>query len=207
MAVEYGIVTSIMPPRGWHYPQVLSSGQSVELKGFTFEMLLENMLEFRRRHPELCGGSGSATIESVRSDLKHYLCSHFKQNCADSHASPMIGIGVTKSVSYARPIDKAGDWLAKVAQSRLDFVEPAEAARRAQICAACPQNIKWQTGCAPCNDNISVRVQNLRGSRATPYDRHLFVCRVFGHLNEAAVWLADTQSSSDQLPPSVCWKQ
>jgi hypothetical protein len=204
---EYGIITSVMPPGGWHYPQLLDSGQSIRLTGFTFEMLLESMLDFRQRHPDLTGGSALATIEQVRKDLKDYLCAHFRQNCADSPSSPVTtaggGIGVS---DYQRPIDRSGDWLAKIGKMRLEKVDAALAAHRAQVCAQCPQNVKWASSCAPCNDAISVRIQNAKGSAATPYDRNLFMCRCFGHVNEVAVWLVDTQSSSEQKPPQVCWK-
>jgi hypothetical protein len=207
VAVEYGIITSVVPPQGWHYPQQLSSGQSVRITGFSFEMLLEAMVDFRRRHPELCGGTAQATIEVVRADLKHYLCSHFRQNCADSPTSPTItsgnGIGITSH--YHSPIDRAGDWLARIGHHRIEKVDAALASHRAQICAQCPQNIRWATPCAPCNDSILVRIQNAKGSLATPYDRSLQVCRIYGHTNEVAVWLADTHSSSEQQPPPVCW--
>jgi hypothetical protein len=210
VSVEYGIITSVVCPGGWHFPQVLSSGQTVRIIGFSFEQLLENMLEFRRRHPELCGGTEKAKIESVRADLKDYLCAHFRQNCADAPKSPMLaqggGIGISTATSYARPIDKAGDWLAKLGHQRLDFIDAALAAQRAQICSACPQNVRWATPCAPCNETISVRIQNAKGSHSTPYDRHLFVCRAFGHTNEVAIWLKDTHSTSDQKPPAICWK-
>lgn len=196
-----------MPPGGWNYPQVLSNGQTVKLQGFTFEMLLDNMLDFRRRHHELCGGMAKATIEEVRRDLKIYLCSHYRQNCADSPSSPTItattGIGIARS--YQTPIDRAGDWLAKIGHLRLEKVDPALASHRAQICAACPHNVRWATPCAPCNDSIAVRIQNAKGSLATPYDRNLMVCRLYGHTNEVAVWLADTHAQSSQQPPEVCW--
>jgi hypothetical protein len=216
MAVEYGIITSVVPPQGWHYPQQISDGQTVRITGFSFEMLLDAMLDFRRRHPELCGGMANATIERVRADLKDYLCTHFRQNCADSPTSPTItsgsGIGITKR--YHSPIDKAaswladiegGNWLAQVGHHRLEKVDAALAAHRAQICASCPQNVRWATPCAPCNDSILVRIQNAKGSLATPYDRNLQVCRIYGHTNEVAVWLADTHSSSEQQPPPICW--
>jgi hypothetical protein len=207
MAVEYGIITSVVPPQGWHYPQQISNGQNVRITGFSFEMLLDAMLDFRRRHPELCGGTAQATMEVVRADLKAYLCKHFRQNCADSPTSPTItsanGIGVTNR--YQSPIDKAGDWLARIGHQRLERIDAALAAHRAQICASCPQNVRWATPCAPCNDSILVRIQNAKGSLATPYDRNLQVCRIYGHTNEVAVWLADTHSSSEQQPPPICW--
>jgi hypothetical protein len=206
MSVEFGIITSVMPPTGWHYPQVLSTGEIVRLTAFSFDEILQNMLEFRNRHLELCGGAAKATIEAVRTDLKAYVCKHFKQNCADSPGPAYAGIGVSKSMLYSRPIDKAADWLAKIGNLHIDKIDAALAASRAHICATCPQNVRWAIGCVPCNENVSVRVQNAKGSVHTPYDRHLFVCRIFGHVNEVAVWLTDTNSTSDQQPPEVCWK-
>jgi len=205
MSVEFGIITSVVPPGSWHYPQLLSSGQTVRLAGHSFEHLLEQMLDFRRRHLDLCGAA-NATIERVRADLKEYLCSHFPQNCADSPGSPSVtsrtGISV---VNYQKPIDRASDWLGKLGALPISRVDAALAASRAQICATCPQNVRWQTSCAPCNDNVNIRIQNAKGSAYTPYDKSLGMCRIFGTANEVAVWLSDTHSSSDQKPPAVCW--
>jgi hypothetical protein len=211
MSVEFGIITSVVPPGNWHYPQVLSTGEIVRLGAFSFEEILQTMLDFRNRHLELCGGAAKATIEAVRSDLKTYLCKHFKQNCADSPGPAYAGsiggsIGISKSMLYSRPIDKAADWLAKIGNLKIDQVDAALAASRAHICATCPQNVRWATGCAPCNENVEVRIQNAVGSVSTPYDRHLFVCRIFGHSNRVAVWLTDTNSTSEQQAPQVCWK-
>jgi hypothetical protein len=209
VSVQWGIITSVVPPGNWHYLQVLSTGETVRLAAFSFEEILQTMLDFRNRHLELCGGAVKATIEAVRADLKDYLCKHYRQNCADSPGPAYAGIGVTgttKSMLYSRPIDKAADWLAKIGNLQIDKVDAALAASRAHICATCPQNVRWATGCQPCNENVLVRIQNAKGSVATPYDRNLFVCRIFGHTNEVAVWLTDTHSTSDQQPPAVCWK-
>jgi hypothetical protein len=208
VSVEYGIVTSVVPPGNWHYQQALSTGQTIKISAFSFEDLLKDMLEFRRRHMDLCGAQ-SATIEKVREDLKLYLCAHFKQNCADSpgaaYASTATpGIGV--KTDYQRPIDRAGAWIAEIGNIRTEKVDYALAGVRAQTCAQCPQNVRWATPCAPCNDNILVRIQQANGSLYTPLDKRLHMCRVFGHLNAVAVWLTDTHSTSDQPPPANCWK-
>lgn len=207
MAVEFGIITSVMPPGGWHYPQLLSSGQSVRITSHSFEQLLSDMLDFRSRHLELCNGAAKATPESVRADLKSYLCANFRQNCADSPSSSAItarvGIGIT---NYQRPIDRGADWLAKIGHLQTTKIDPALAGHRAQICAQCAQNVRWVSGCGPCNDNVEVRIQNAKGSFYTPYDRNLGLCRIYGHMNTVAVWLADTHSENDQKPPPICWK-
>jgi hypothetical protein len=205
VAVEFGIITSVVPPGSWHYPQVLASGDTVRITGFSFEQLLASMLDFRMRHLELVGGAANASIEAVRRDLKAYLCAHFPQNCADSKSSPgkVLGIGIT---NYQTPIDRSANWLSKVGNTRLEFVDPALASNRAQICAGCQQNVRWATPCAPCNDNVLVRIQNAKGNLRTPYDKNLFMCRVYGHVNEVAVWLKDTHSVPEHTPPAICWQ-
>ena len=205
MSVEWGIITAVMPPGGWHYPQKLSSGDTVKLSGSSFEEILGTILDFRRRHLDLCGAE-SATIERVREDLRIYLCANFRQNCADSSPSAFTQAGYIGKPDYQRPIDRAGTWMAKIGNLRTEKVDYALAGHRAQICAQCPQNVRWATPCGPCNDNILVRVQNAKGSLNTPLDRRLFMCRIYGHVNEVAIWLSDTHSHSEQPPPAHCWK-
>lgn len=205
MAVEHGIITSVVPPGGWHYIQKLATGQTHKVIGFSFEQLLENILDFRRRHIELCGAE-NAYIEAVRADLKAYFCAHFRQNCADSPILPQtqMGIGISRS-DYARPIDRAANWLAQTALQRPDLVDHGIAGERAQICAQCPSNIRWQTPCAPCNETVEVRLQNFKGNMRTAVDNRLFVCRIYGHPNSAAVWLKKPPSSPISPPPAHCW--
>jgi hypothetical protein len=204
VSVEHGIITAVMPPGGWHYQQKLSSGDTVKLDAFSFEAILETMLDFRRRHPDLCFGAENASIEAVRRDLKEYLCAHFKQNCADSPGAASYGaIGVTPT--YKAPIDRAGNWLAQLANTRPERIDYALAGTRAQVCTQCPFNIKWQTGCQACNDNIAIKIQHANGSLSTPYDRRLLTCRAYGWVNAVAIWLSDPVAEAEHEPPAHCW--
>ena len=202
MSVQYGIVTAVMPPGGWHYPQKLSSGDTVKIEAFSFEEILETILDFRRRHMDLCG-SENATIEKVRADLKQYMCANFRQNCADNSSVPaQTGIHIT---NYKTPIDRTGSWLAELGHTRIERIDAGLASQRAQICCQCPQNVRWQTGCQSCNDNVAIRIQNANGSLYTPYDRRLQACRVYGWANAVAVWLADPVATAEHEPPAHCW--
>ena len=201
MSVQYGIITAVMPPGGWHYPQQLSSGDTVRIEAFSFEEVQENMLDFRRRHMDLCGAE-NATIERVRADLKDYLCANFRANCADSSGPAFPG---NVQPTYRRPIDRAGDWLAQIANTRVERIDAALAAQRAQICAQCQFNVRWQTGCQSCNDNVAIRIQNANGSLYTPYDKRLETCRAYGWANAVAVWLSDPVATAEHEPPAHCW--
>ena len=207
MSVQFGIITSVVPPRGWKYPQLVDGGQAIEIIGYSFEQLIENIAEFRRRHPDLCGGTEKSQIGVVREDYRAYVCKHFRQNCASGVNTPAVQTGGIGMTNYVSPINKAADWLAALGNTRPEYVDAALAAQRAQVCAQCPQNVRWETPCAPCNDNIRIRSHNAKGSLSTPYDRNLAVCRVFGHMNEVAVWLSRPGNNPQSQPPAVCWNQ
>src|SRR4029077_19153799 len=131
---------------------------------------------------------------------------NFKQNCADSWTPPPAGTqGIGIRADYHRPIDRAGAWIAELANTRPEKVDYALAGHGAQVCVQCLQNVRWQTPCAPCNDNILVRIQQAKGSLYTPLDRQIYMWRCFGHVNEVAVWLTDTHSTAEQEPPAHCW--
>src|ERR1700747_3303166 len=120
MSVEFGIITSVVPPNSWHYPQVLSSGETVKITGYSFEQLQANMQEFRQRHSDLCGGAATAERSVILADIKDYFCRNFPQNCADARSAPSIqssGIGVT---NYVTPINKAADWLAQIGNQQIE---------------------------------------------------------------------------------------
>jgi hypothetical protein len=205
MSVEFGIITSVVPPGGWHYQQLLSSGQTVRIIGFSFEQLIGNLVDFRLRHSDLCGGAEKSERGSIIADIRDYYCRNFRQNCAGQSSTPTVQSGGIGMTNYVSPINKAADWLVRIGNGRIEHVDAALAAQRAQVCAQCAQNVGWRTSCGPCNDNILIRTQNAKGSLATPFDRNLGVCRVFGHMNEVAVWLTNTQSTPEQQPPAHCW--
>jgi hypothetical protein len=202
-SVQYGVITAVMPPGGWHYPQQLSSGDTVKLEAFSFEQILETMLEFRRRHMDLCGAE-SANIEKVRADLKAYMCAHFRQNCADSPGAAAYS-PIRVKPNYKPPIDRAGDWLAQIGNKHFERVDYALAGSRAEICVQCPMNVKWQTGCTSCNDNVALRIQRINGSLYTPYDKRLLSCRAYGWVNAVSVWIANPAVEPEHEPPNFCW--
>jgi hypothetical protein len=178
----------------------------VRLTGVGFDELVSAVIQFRQRHSDLCGGAQKSERTVVLDDLREFYCRNYKQNCAGGHSTPIAQVGgIGVGTSYVTPINRAADWLAQIRHRRLEHADAALAAERAKICAQCPQNVRWHTSCGPCNDNISVGIQNAKGSLATPFDRHLQVCRCYGWLNEVSVWLKDGHAHSEQQVPSHCW--
>jgi hypothetical protein len=91
------------------------------------------------------------------------------------------------------------------------LVEPAEADRRAAICAACPFNVD-ATGCFGCT-NVAGMIFDVVKDRSTPYDGQLKNCQVCGCVNRAQVWVPketlDKGVTAEMREdfPDHCWKK
>jgi hypothetical protein len=202
-----GIITGMVMPGGFHFPQKLTSGQIVRIEGQGYEELERRVLEFRLRQGSLVDPSG-CDLEVVRADLKNYICTNFPRNCTQT---PRAAPAPTDAPIIRRPfypnIQRLSEWYARVAYRSLQFVDAAEANRRAAICAGCPQNCDFVGGCAPCNHQIERNALMVLGGRRVQNEPDLKACRVFGHHLPAAVWMRDPYSEPSHEVPSFCWKR
>jgi hypothetical protein len=82
--------------------------------------------------------------------------------------------------------------------------DPAEPARRAQICATCPKNVALPEGCSSCRKVVvALRKEVLKG-RAV--DGRLNACAVIGQDNATSVHLDDVALPDHELPDH-CWRK
>lgn len=198
----------MIPPGGWSFEQVVENSTPFKIEGQTYAQLEDKVFSFRLANVELIP-SGTATRESVRSDIRAFICPRFPTQCSDDWGIPLpkeTPSQVTGTV-YRMPIQRLEDWIKKLAFSEIQFNDASSAAVRASTCAECPQNIGWKTSCAPCVGSVSTRIARYKGDRHTPLDSKLQACRVFGHHNELAVWMSDTLSTANDTPPPECWNQ
>lgn len=92
-----------------------------------------------------------------------------------------------------------------------ELVDPAEADRRAAICAVCPYNVE-ATGCFGCT-NIAGMMFDVIKERSTPHDGQLKNCQVCGCVNRAQVWVPKETLDQGVSPemreefPEHCWKK
>lgn len=87
---------------------------------------------------------------------------------------------------------------------------PAEAERRAQICANCPYNKKYNFTCSACESETNRLLQAVRANRKTSRGSSLHGCERLGYHLETAVWLENDQLgglSADPHLPKVCWRR
>lgn len=103
-------------------------------------------------------------------------------------------------------IERVKDFLVSVGRKNPRLMIEDEADERSMVCADCPQNVKWQTGCEPCNDAVRSRGQNLRQLPHYKHDKDLRACRLHDLFLPTAVFL-DRENLPAVNPdaPQACW--
>jgi hypothetical protein len=209
------VIEGVVPPTGWHYQQKLISSpqrpKHQRIDAATYTQLLDFVLRFRLNNLEIVA-TGTATKEQVEHDITFYLCGRWPHSCTGSRAQLQLIAsgkwpGPIQKIDYRRPLTRIEDWITGLGrQEELRWVDQARAHQRAQICAECPVNRNWRTGCGACNDNAIRRATLIRGAHSTALDKKLRYCVSYGTLLELSVWLESDYSKPRGTPPPECWK-
>jgi hypothetical protein len=221
MSVKNGLAVMMIPAGGWRYEQPLSSGKTQILEENGYDELERLVLEWRLQHLSFIEPA-SANMEQVRTDIRLHICRVSPQNCLDK--SGTAGFEIRQPLGnrseHVPTIHRLNAWFALTQRAnRIEYAPAGIAEARGKTCAECSQNVDWRDKmCAPCNAAISHQSLHLRGSRSLPevIVHKLGACRLYGHLNEAAVWLEegpvlDKNSRSNgadgkrEEKPSHCW--
>jgi hypothetical protein len=197
MLQDYGIITSLTPVSGWHYLQTWDGGvQRIPPEGEApDEMSLVRQVTLFRVNQQM-------EVGDVESDVADYIKFISPANIRLNGAKP-------SSVTHGfRPlITRIQAWLAELIPQRPRRVRDEVAQARGLICLACPQHIKWQTECDPCNGAIEYHGRVLRQKAAFPLDKQLTGgCRLHNFLCSAAIFLnlESLPARSPEAPPQ-CW--
>lgn len=169
----------------------------------TFEGLVHRVGQVRT-------AMGARAGLSLREELEEMVCS---QSPADCTAVDMT-IPRKRNLTLSDVI-RGTKVLASFVAAGSQPVARDEAERRAQICRACPYNIRFPTPCTGvCGELLSL-AQRVAGNQGTQYDRSLFSCSICGCYCAAAIWIplehqckgvtADMAKQFSAVPG--CWKQ
>jgi hypothetical protein len=207
------VVENILPPGGFHYKQRLKSSpqrpQFQLIQAGSYAQLVDSVLNFRLSNLGMVA-SASATKERVVDDIRFYICGNFPSHCTGSKAQLLEAQNGSSQVKtrpdYSRPLSRIENWLTRLAEREIEFVDQATATERSQICIKCPLNQPWRTGCQPCNQNADRRAALVRGSHTTGLEPRLKNCQAYGTLLELSVWLKqDHSEQARRQPPDFCW--
>lgn len=133
-----------------------------------------------------------------------------EQACRDNASLCLPG----EFIPSAPPAQRAGlrrvQWLiawGKQAKATdgIVFVSAEQARQRADVCAACPANVKVPEDCSSCRKAVTTLQSNVIGtSRAV--DPRIGVCNVIGCDLAAAVHLDEIRVNEASLPAG-CWRK
>ncbi len=189
------------PPGGWRYPVA----EGVMLTAINEEKLTNQIHEYRIRN-----GIAPGDIER---DIDTYYCTNWPEACQKepSDYTP----AAPRAPAHEPPMNRLTRWvtslISRMPRGGYPLVSAGEAARRALICASCPANRPWKSGCPGCSSNVSSLLLQLRALRRTPHDGLLFACTFGGWGNESAVHLAVDQTPITEAQradmPEKCWRK
>lgn len=199
--IQTRVIQGIICPGGWHY----KIDERTQLNAPDFPRLVQMLADYRVNN--------MLPLGDPLGDLEEYICTTWPHMCHS--AGPNASVEV-KIVALPRPshpgqlslVDRMIKWLDKMSSGvSMDIIvlEP-EARRRADICASCPNNVKWKTGCGTCNDNIDRLSGIIRMGRRLIKNPRLKACSMTAMELKSAVWLRKERIASDAPSlPSWCW--
>lgn len=129
-------------------------------------------------------GAHSTIGLSLREELETMICELYPQDCTGVDMSKPRKRNLTLTdVIHGTKV------LASFVAAGSQPVTRAEAERRAQICKACPYNIRFPTPCTGvCGELLSIALR-VSGNQGTQYDRALHSCSICSCYNAAQIWI------------------
>lgn len=191
--------TGKIPPGGWHF----EVAPGLKITGETYEKLLDRVFEYRIR--------GGRPIGNIRDEVDKYYCSRWPEACVREPSD--YGFSSVRNLDpMSTRVSRHATMLAQKQNSGgFDLVNQDVAERRASVCADCPMNVVWKTGCSSCSSALSRLLISLRRLRNTQKDSKLMACKVCGHDNQTEVHLPEdiVKASDEELKelPENCWKR
>lgn len=183
------VQTTVTPPTGWH---IVENGIRIEAGSH------EDLIVALTRHRSALGGDTTSVVV----DIDNYICSKWPDYCRPGQNNSIPPEALNRRVQlYASGL--AG----QAVRGGYTLVLEAEGERRAKICAECPFNKPWDTGCRSCTQAVRNLLSQTRGHRTTSMDARLFGCAILGVDNKTDNQLdRDTpQAAKDRLPQN-CWR-
>jgi len=185
-------IIGIIPPGGHHYMEA-----DVKITGSSYKNLLENVTNYRAEN--------YIPVGDVEGDVTNYICGNWPHFC---HGVDMVVVtSIEQPNQQTELLTDITVWAKNTltTNKRIDFVTDELAEARAKVCAKCPKNIKWRSGCQSCitaTDRLSV---SIRQARETKTSRSLGGCSIMRHDNRSAVFFDKNNFNKPQNLPAKCW--
>ena len=185
----------IIPPGGFVFDE-----NGTRIEGHSYQSLAENLLRYRIDNRLPVGDPLKEIVERVCAQHPHF-CS--------AHTPPLQGALPSLAGHVAGWMSRL---YASLRASNIEhaFVGQEEAQRRAEICAGCPNNVNWKTGCGSCASATENEGFTFRAGRRTVGEERLQGCHIVGQENRTAVWLKSpppVTPAEREAFPTHCWRK
>lgn len=174
----------------------------------------------QRIPPAGCAGYGDRLVDLVRNfrahaniplgnpelDVAEYIKRVSPANDRFPKRKKVSQERITKTEAKRPLINRITDWMLTLGPKRPRLLIEDEATARADVCAGCSQNVRWQIKCAPCNEDVVSRGQNLRQRPGDEAADKLGACRLHNFFLPAAVYVdRDSLGDAAEQSPAQCW--
>lgn len=200
MGVEaYGCKTGITPSGGgWWVNQLMRDGTE------------------QRIPPSGAADNDRVLVSSVRlfraqnhidiGDVEHDIAKAIRVRSPQNDTYPGKVFPRKHKTDHEPLISRIRDWLLVLAPKHPRLLTQDEAKGRARICSRCPQNVRFETACLPCVEEIQSRGQNLRRIASYVYADALKACRLHGVYLPTAVFVdRGALPETNNAAPNECW--
>jgi hypothetical protein len=196
---KHGIISGMKPANGgWKFPQRMADGTNQWLSADSADKLLEKVQIVRIEN--------AMPIGDPARDIAEYIRVHSPANDAFRYGRPQGAPQVTHVREIVSLIERMKIWLVGTAKRSVTLVREDDALSRGNICAQCPQNIRWETSCDSCNSDIVYRSNNLRQRPKFSLDKKLRGCRLHGFPCQSAIFIdRDNLPPRHEKAPDACW--
>lgn len=182
--------THMFPPNGW---QCVCPVTGVPISAPSYSLLLA-------ASEAAMAERGITPPNDIAMQIQNAIC----QSASWKYCKPCrkgdVAIGFGQVVRWARAMWRL--WK----NHNFELVDPAEAERRASICAGCEFNVSTPAGCFGCK-GIGTMVNSIRGKRSTSRDIQLGSCAKCGCFLQLLVWMPiDVVAEDAANLPDHCWK-
>jgi hypothetical protein len=164
----------------------------------TYRALIDAVVKFR--------ADNVIPIGDVRAEIDEYICKNFPRMCHQFEG--VARIEVAHSVSPIRTLtDEMIQTMDRQIQdhSTENLELKQEAQRRADVCAGCRFNVRWNSNCGSCVEAVNRMSAILRAGQTVHHERELRACQILRHENRSAVWLRMDKIGTSPDLPGYCW--
>jgi hypothetical protein len=189
------IKQQVPPPNGWAYME-----DGIETKAPSYGELIQKVLIWKLQNRK--------NVHNVQNEVNDYISRISPQSVLVR--KPTQAHMQRREVTLA---DKVYNFACRVYdQFSPDKVSstPAEAERRARVCAECPYNQKYNFSCGACEAETERLLKAVRAGRVNSSERRINACERLGYHLSTAVWLENDQLgelSDDPHLPRTCWRK